>query len=278
MSRIVNPYNFLRWNDLDLGPADSTSDIGNAYLRDAARCDYRPVVKHGEPMRFYINAELGTPWIVDSDFKLRLVNARTGAVVNSNLAVVNKNNFTNTAGVASFNFYSEVTITDAVAEGDYYFEIYGAIRPWLRSNAIQVVSVSNAILVTTNLVTFRNDTYFYGIRYNDLSTFTHQYRLHLNLIEAQEESSIEVYAEVTTGKRRTYNNKLDLVKTVEAYYFDQAAHQAAIVMFAHSSLVINGRTYIKKDAYKESPNPLYKHTKGSINLYDQGFASVNRCS
>ncbi len=278
MSRIVNPYNFLRWDDLDLGPADSTSDIGNAYLRDIGRCDYKPLVKHAEPMRFYVNSELGTNWIVDTDFKIRLVNSRNGAVVNSNLAVLNKNEFTNSLGVASFNFYAEVTIANTVSEGDYYLEIYGAIRAWLRSNTITVVSVNSDKLLPTNLVTFRNDGYFYGTRYNDLTTFTHQYRLHLNLIEAQEESSIEVYAEVTTGKRRTYNNKLDLVKTVEAYYFDQPAHQAAIVMFAHSSLIINGRSYIKKDAYKESPNPISKLTKGTINLYDQGFASVNRCS
>ncbi len=278
MSVIINPYNFLRWDDLGFGPADTTSNIGNAYVRDAARCDYKPIIKHAEPMRFYINAELGTAWIIDTNFKLRLVNARTGATVNSNTATLNQNNFTNTASVVTFNFYSEVTIADTVPEGDYYFEIYGDIKTWLRSNQVTIVGVSNAILAATNLVTFRNDGYFYGIRYNDLTTFTHQYRLHLNLIESQEESSLEVYAEVTSGKRRTYNNKLDLVKTVEAYYFDQPAHLAAVVMFAHSSLVINGRTYVKKDAYKESPNPLSKHTKGTINLYDQGFASVNRCS
>lgn len=278
MSVIINPYNFLRWDDLGNGPSSTTSDIGNAYLRDSARCGYRHVVKHAEPMRFYINAELGTPWINDTNIKLRLVNAKTAAVVNSNVAVLNKNEFTNSASVASFNYYSEVTLADSVPEGDYYLEVYGDTKTWIRSNTFKVVGVNNEILLTTNLVTFRNDGYFYGTRYNDLTTFTHQYRLHLNLIETQEESSIEVYSEVTSGKRRTYSSKLDLVKTVEAYYFDQPAHQAAIVMFAHSSLVINGRVYVKKDAYKESPNPISKLTKGTINLYDQGFASVNRCS
>lgn len=268
----------MRWDDLGNGPADVTSDLPNAYIRDSSRCGYKPVIKHAESMRFYINVELGTVWINDTNIKLRLVKASNGAVTNSNVATLNKNNFTNTASVVTFNYYAEVTLADTVPEGDYYFEIYGDTKTWVRSNTVQVVGVNNSILSATCLFTFRDDTNFYGVRYNDLSSFTQQYRLHFNMIDAQEETNLEVYAEVTSGKRRTFNSKLDLVKTLESYYFDAASHLAAIVMFAHSSLVINGRTYIKKDAYKESPNPTSKLTKGSINLYDQGFASINRCS
>lgn len=277
MSVIVNPYNFLRWDDLGNGPSDISSDIARGYLRDTGRSPYRPVMKHTEAMRFYINCVKGLGFISDTNIKLLLINEVTGAIQNANVAVLQTDTFTNSLGDVTFNYYSEVTLADTVPEGNYYFTIKGDTKTWLKSNTVQVVNVTNPILDITSLLKFRHDTFFYGIRYNDLSTFTHQYRLHINLLEEQEESSVDVFTEVTTGKRRTYNFSLDLTKTVETYYFDKDAHKAAIIMFKHKELYINERQYTAKDGYKESPNPTSKNTKGSIILYDQEFASINRC-
>lgn len=277
MSVIVNPYNFLRWDDLGNGPAATGSDIARGYLRDSGRCPYLPVIKHTEAMRFYINSINGLDFISDTNIKLTLINAVTGAVQNANVATLQTDSFTNPLGDSSFNYYSEVTLADTVPEGTYYFTIKGDTKTWLKSNTIQVVGITSPVLDMTSLVKFRHDTFFYGIRYNALSTFTHQYRLHLNLVEEQEESSVDIFTEVTTGKRRAYNFSLELTKTVETYYFDKDAHKAALIMFKHSELYINERQYVAKDGYKEAPNPLSKNTKGSITLYDQEFASINRC-
>jgi hypothetical protein len=278
MSVVVNPYNFLRWDDLGNGPADATSGIATGYMRSPNRCSYLPVIKHGEAMRFFINTEKGLGFVADTNIKLQLVNAVTGTVQNANVTSLQVCNFTNPAGVSTFTYYAEVTLANTVPEGQYYFVIKGDTKAWLQSNAVYVVNATNPILTATSLAEFRHDTWFYGIRYNDLSTFTHQYRLHINLLEDQEESSVDVFTEVTTGKKRTYNTVLDLIKTVETYYFDAEAHKAAIIMFKHSQFYLNGKQYTAKDAYKQQPDATTKLTKGSITLYDQEFASINRCS
>lgn len=280
MPTIVNQNNFLRWTDVNnIGPSDDTAPIGNGYIQDSARCDYTPIFQHSEANRFYINSILGTYWLVDTNIVLQLVNAVTGAVQNASVASLQKDEFTNSAGTDSFNYYAEVTLANTTPGGLYFLRIKGDTRTWLESNNILVVAATDTDrLRGTSLVTYRHDRYFYGIRYNAQATFTHQYRIHLNYIDQQEESTVDVYKEVTTGARREYNTSMDQVWIVETIDFDKDAHSAAMVMFKHSDFKINGRSYIAKDSYRVGGNPRNKGNKGSISLYDCDFASVTFCA
>jgi len=280
MSTIVNTNNFLRWTDVPgLGPVDTTSAIPNGYIQDSSRCDYAPIFKHEEATRFYINSIVGTYWIADTGIVLQMINSVTGAVTVANAGVLNTDVFVNPAGDDSYNFYAEVTLENTVPPGKYKLRIKGDTRTWLESNEVQVVAATDTDnLRGTALVTYRHDRYFYGIRYQAQPTFTHQYRLHLNYIDQQEESEVNVYKEITTGARREYNISMDLLWTVETYYFDREAHSAAIVMFKHSDFKINGKSYLAKDSYRIGGNPRSKGNKGSISLYDSEFATINRCN
>lgn len=281
MSGLVNIDNFLRWNNVNnLGPADTTSEPTNGYIQNAGQCDYGPVIKHAEAMRFYINSITGTYWIVDTNVKLKLINAVTGVVQNANVATLQVDSFTNPAGNPSFNYYSEVTIADTCPPGKYYFRIQGDAHVWMESNSVLIVAVTDdANLRGTALLNYRHDRYWYGIRYNALTTFTHQYRLHVNQVSGpDEESTVDLYKEVTTGVRREYNISLDQLFGFETADFDKMAHSAAIVMFKSSNLLINGRPFMAKDAYRSIQNPREKFTKGNITLYDNTFATVNHCT
>lgn len=279
----VNTNNFLRWDDLgNNGVPDTSSDISEGYLQDRARCDYTPTMVHGEPMRFYVNSIEGLPWITDDPAActIDLINAVTGVTTKANCAPLQIDLFVNSTDQATFNFFGEAIVTAIDADPtNYYFRIVGPTGTiWMQSNTIRLVAATDTFtLQMTSLCKFRHDRYWYGFRYNALPDFTNQFRLAINMIDEQEESTVEVYKEVTTGKRREYNIALDLIKTAECYYFDKEAYTAAIVMFKSSYLYINGRSYMAKDTLKKNTDPRWKQARSSIILYDQTFSSINNC-
>lgn len=279
----INFQNFLRWDDLGNNPSpDTSTDIAEGYLQDRTRCDYAPTMVHSEAMRFYLNSIEGLPWITDDPAActLDLVNAVTGITTKNNCAPLQIDLFTNSTDQATFNFYGEVIITAVDADpANYYFKIVGPTGTvWMSSNTIRLVATTDtATLQMTSLCKWRHDRYWYGFRYNALADFTNQFRLAINMIDEQEESTVDTYQEVTTGKRREYNLILNLIKTAECYYFDKAAYESAIVMFKSSIMYINGRLYMAKDTLKKNTDPRWKQSRSSIILYDEDFATINNC-
>lgn len=270
----INKYNFLRWSTEEAEPTN-LRPLVNGYIRDAGRCDYMPLLISGETMRFYINALDGLNDIIASPgtAKLKLVNSKTGQVVNADVATLNQDLFTTAEGVDVFTFYADVSIT--IAAGEYYFLIGDDVSNFLTSNFVKVPS--DDYLKYSVLCKFRHDRYFYGVNYQNISDFYQQFRLHLNEIDTQYESDKDVYNEVTTGKQRTFNNYKKKTRKLEAYYFDRGAHDAAEIMFDSDEIFMNGFQYVTKGTYKQNPNPLAKLLKGEIDLYDEDFATANRC-
>jgi hypothetical protein len=272
--RLINKNNFLLWYSSATEAAD-ISDLPNGYIQDRSRCNYQPLLIAGEAMRFYINALDGLSDIITVDtatLKLKLYNSRTGIVTNANVSPLQVDEFGTT-----FTLYSEVVIDGSIPPGDYYFTIEDNATTYLTSSLIKVVSAGSDYRNYTARCTFIHDRYFYGFNYQNVTTFEQQFRLHFNKIDLQEETDIDVYNEVTTGKQRTFNAFMKLPVKLESYYFDEEAHRAAIVMFGHSSIFINGKQYVKKSPYKINTNPTQKTVKGEIELYDQEFATANRC-
>lgn len=274
--KLITRNNFLNWYSNEVQAAD-ISDIPNGYIKDNNRCNYAPLLVQGEAMRFYINTTDGLDSIfsgVDlSTVKLNLVNARTGAISKSNVSPLQEDDFNDT-----FTFYSEVVIDGTVPAGDYYFTIATDSTTYLTSTKIKVVALASDYRNYTARCTFSHDRYFYGVNYQNITSFTQQFRLHINKIDLQEETDVSVYNEVTTGKQRTFNAYMKLPIKLETYYFDEEAHRAAIVMFGHSSIFINGKEYVKKSPYKINTDQTQKTNKGEIEMYDVEFATANRCT
>lgn len=283
MGYLVNKYNFIRWDDLGNNPdADTSTPIAKGYVMDEGRCDWQPIIVLSEAMRFYVNAIEGTSWI-NEDCTLDLINAVTGATTKQNCATLQKDEFNDSAGDPTFNYYSEVVLDPLdVPPGKYYFNVVGptpGFKIWMKSNPFFVVASTNTtILRQSSVVVWRHDRSLCGFRYQALTDFTNKMRLQINQIDEQEESDVEVYKEQTTGQRREYNTNLDLLKTVECYYFSDDEYEAAVIMFKSRSLTINGRKYIAKDSLVRDRNPLSKQKKANISLYDIEFSTINRCN
>lgn len=278
----VNKYNFLRWDDLGNNPdADTTTEPAKGYIIDPLRCDGQPIIQLGEAFRFYVNAEVGTDWITDT-CTLNLINSITGATTLANCAPLLKDLFT--VGVTNtYNYYAEVVLAAIdVPAGIYHFDVVGptpTFKVWMRSNRIIVIATTDTkMLNSSSLCRWRHDRYYYGFRYQALADFTNQMRLRINQINQQEESSVEVYKEQTTGERRQYNQELDLLRTFECYYFSDEEYTAAMIMFKSSDFYLNGRQYLAKDALNNGASPRSKQNKSNIQMYDQEFSSLNRCN
>lgn len=250
-------------------------ELSTGYIRETARCGYFPIVIPYEPLRFYINTDEGISIPVPNTNTLDLINAQTGSVTVANVASLYVHQFS-TSPIRRTH-YAEVILPSTVNPGVYYFMIKNGSTEIARSSSIRVDVPGSDISKGTSLVTFRHDRYFYGLNYHELPNFYQQYRIHLNEIEDQIETDKEIYTEQTTGKQRTFKAEIKRVKKVETYYFDREAHEAAETMFEHKELYINGLQYYSKGAYKRNTNLTSKISKGEIELYDQEFASINRC-
>lgn len=274
---LINTENFLRWDD-GTAPASIESDIATGYNRDPSRCDYKPLLAASEAMRFYINVTDGLAWIDDPNTHLLALVNQAGTVVDADIATLQVHEFATLTGTAK-TFYAEVIIDGTIPAGTYYYQIRTAAEVVkLTSNKFTVVPAGVDHLVYSTLCKFRHDRYFYGINYQDLLTFYQQFRLHLNQIDRQYEGEREVYREVTTGKERTYNNFMNRIKKVESYYFDKLTHDAAAVMYQHDEIFLNLKRVRAKGIYKIDTKELSKLSKAEIDLYDEEFASANRCT
>lgn len=206
--------------------------------------------------------------------KLKLVNAVTGQVINADIATLLVDPFVTEDGDNVFTYYASVSIS-LTPPGVYIFRIGNDTENFLDSSLLFVPPDDYARY--SCICRFRHDRYFYGVNYQNLDDFYQQFRLHLNEIDMQYESDKEVYSEISTGKQRTYNNFKKKIRTLEAYYFDAQAHDACEIMFDSEEIYINGRRYTTKGTYKIITNPATKHNKGVAELYEEDFATANRC-
>lgn len=270
---LINKNSFLRFEDATPSPTD-IADIAKGYIWDKQRCNAMPVLVAGESMIFYINTDT-TLAFNPATVKLNLTNAVSGQVF-LDVSPLTQHIFD--ADIGAYTFYAQVVIDGTVTPGIYFFTVTDTVAGDITSNFIQVINAAGNYLDYTTRCTFRHDRQFYSVPYHQLEDFYQQFRLILNEIDMQPETDKEIYNEVTTGKQRTFNNFMKLVKRVETYYFDDEAHKAAYIMFDSSQLLLNGKSYVPKAVYKITRNSTQKTNKGEIELYDEGFASVNRCT
>lgn len=277
---IVNKYNFLRWDDL--APSTEQPAMPTPYRRDRGGCPYMPIGYPTESLSFYINTVNGFDsssfsGTAFSGLRLDLIDARTNLPVATGIGVLQQH-FLDAPTNSKYNIYSTVVLP-AAATGVYYFRIVrvAAGVPALQSNFVLVRNDKANLDLETAYVRFRHDRFFYNVGYQDLPGFYQQFRIHLNIIERQLDSDKEIYKEVTTGKHRVSENYLERYYRIETYYFDDAAHEAAGVMVEHDFLEINGRPYKVRATYKENSNQLSVYSKGEFEIWDESFASVNRC-
>lgn len=265
----VNRYNFLRWDD---GMPTLNQDFPNNYIKEKP-C-YKPTLLNGEAMIFYINVHEGLSNAIMAGTTLDLV--KTNGDVTGNIAPLQTHTFTvSIAGVPTTKstFYASVVVT-GIPYGEYFFRITDGTNTLLTSNLFIVTDdIENTVLAK-----FRHNRYMAGVRYHELTDFYQQYRIHMNFIDWQLEVERSIYTEVTTGKQRTYNAVANKMIKAETYYFDDLAHEAAFFMFECKEVLINGNLVSYKSPYKINRDSTQALNKGEIELFDDNFATINRCN
>jgi hypothetical protein len=129
-----------------------------------------------------------------SDLRLDLVNVATLAVT-AGVGTLQQN-FLNAPTNTIYNIYSTFVIP-SVANGIYVLRITRIASgiPVLTSSFIYVRSDKANLDRETVYVRFRHDRFFYNTRYQDITGFFQQFRIHLNVIERQLDSDKEIYKE-----------------------------------------------------------------------------------
>jgi len=271
----LNDVNFLRWFDALADPNLPTPP--HAYWRNRYACDMRPIGLPGESQSFYINTANGLlPPNGFESLRLNMVDDYSNLIA-SDIGVLQQH-FIPDSSEGRYNIYCEYVIP-FVSQGTKRLQIYDTVanQELYTSTPINIRHDQQRLYETTSFVRFRHDRFFYNIRYHDIPTFTQQFRLGLSVIEAQVEGENKVYKNAINGRARLLESVEDKVVRFETYYFDEAAHDACAIMIKHSFLEINNRLFQFKSGYKRTPNALNKLSKGEFEVYDQSFASINRC-
>lgn len=267
--------NFLKWYD---SAADAAQpDLPHAYWKDRESCGSFAIAYPTETLSFYVNTTdgLGANYGTFSDLRLSMVRADTGVVVSASITGLLQHNLT----APNYNLYGTFAIPAGATPGLHYFRIYlntGGITK-LTSGYVLVRTDKTALDNETSYVKFRHDRFFYNIKYAALPGFYQQFRLPLSVIDTQYESENEQYKEVTTGKPRILNSFEERFHKLESYWFDPSMHEALNVMSKHDYLEINGKRYRFKTGLKISTDVRTKINKGEWEVFDEEYASVNRC-
>lgn len=263
---LFNQYSFIRFEDTNPDPHDTPPQ---AYIRDRCQFAFMPIIVPGEDIAFYIGSRNG--YDLGATVNLQIVKYNTNTIIGT-YPHLNKDLFVG----GLYNLYADFTIP-ALDNGVYYFRVVtGTGTVLLTSN--QLLCMNEDYENVSSYVEFTNDQTLYNVRYNDLSNFYQKFRLRITDITGGDyEQGNESYRSVTSGRYRDLLEIPERYYTFEAYYFDTLAYEALSCFLAHRTRIINGKEYGFKENLTKDPILLTKVAKGTFQMWDQSFSTVNKC-
>ena len=263
---LFNQYSFLRFEDTN---PDPHTEPPQAYIRDRCQFPFMPIIVPGENIAFYIGQKYG--FDLGATVNLQIVKYNTGQIIGT-YPYLQKDLFTG----GLYNLYADFTIP-ALTDGVYIFRVVtGGGSVLLTSN--QLLCMNSDYENVSSYVEFTNDQNLYNVRYAELGNFYQKFRLRITDITGGDyEQSNESYRSVTSGRYRDLLEIPERFYTFEAYYFDKMAFEALSCFLAHRTRIINGKEYGFKANLTHDPILLNKVAKGTFQMYDQAFSTVNKC-
>jgi hypothetical protein len=278
----VNKHNFISWfstiGKINFSSIDCDNcfwDLPNAYLLNKKPQRHYPVVTNDEEFSFYINFRQDFAHPDFDSFRLDLI-SKTG-LVQQNVAPLER---VFQADDTNYFPYASVTL-NGVKPGIYRLAITNtnSAVPYdvlFISNEIQVMTVAEAPKYTGRF-SYSLSSNMYRYLWSELpSDWLLQIRLKCNLVGEDNDGELTQYRAATTGKLRNVANDLDRFITLEMYYFDKLAHRAMEVFQTNDFILVNGETYLVKDLYKRSFDVQAHTYKGTLELFEQDFSTINR--
>jgi hypothetical protein len=263
---LVNQYNFLRFDD---GTGTDPEVLPQAYIRERCQYPFMPILVPGESLAFYINSRYG----YDYGVTLYLEFVKRGQVVHTDTTSLQKD----VIDVDHYNLYADFTIP-ALDDGVYTLRVVNpAGTVFLTSN--EMLCMNSDYENVSSYLEFTNDQNLYNVRYAELANFYQKFRLRITDVTGGDyEQNNESYMSVTSGRYRDALSIPQRYYTFECYYFDAYAFEALACFLAHRTRIINEREYAFKENLSHDPILMTKVAKGTFQMYDQEFSTINKCT
>jgi hypothetical protein len=263
---LFNQYSFIRFSDTN---PDTYTAPPQAYIKERDQYPFLPIIVPGENIAFYIGSRYG--YDLGATVNLQIVKYNTGEIIGT-YPYLQKDLFVG----GLYNLYADFTIP-ALSDGIYQFRAVtagGAVL--LTSNPL--LCMNDDYQNVSSYVEFTNDQNLYNVRYAELGNFYQKFRLRITDITGGDyEQGNESYRSVTSGRYRDLLEIPERYYTFEAYYFDTLAFEALSCFLAHRTRLINTKEYGFKANLSHDPILLSKVSKGTFQMYDQSFSTVNKC-
>jgi len=262
---LLNTMNFFRFSYND---DPETNELPQAYIRERCLFDHMPIIVPGEDLAFYINTQYG----VNYAKTLRIEFVKNGVVeaTSTDLSY-------DIISATNYNIYADLVIP-VLPDGIY------TMRMLTNDNVVRLTSnkllcLNSGYENVSSYLSFTNKINLYNVRYANLINFSQKMRLRITDVTGGDyEFNQEAYLSVSTGLRRDLTAINQRYYTFEAYYFDRYAFEALACFLGHQTRIINNKTYSSKEGVSHDAILTTNKTKGTFQLYDQSFATVNRCS
>jgi hypothetical protein len=279
----VNKYNFISWFQSSGKINFATTTCSNVHwdlakfyrLNKIHRIPHMPAFVNDEQFSFYINFTDNYNYGNFSSLRLDLVN--NYGVVQQGVGVLqrvfqadglNYYIYANVilSGVAiGMGYRLAITDTSTAAPHDVLFV----------TQEFECMLAADAPALTIRF-RFACSVDIYKYLYTSIPDFLQQIRLRVSVLEEDIDGTIDQYRSVSSGKLRNVAFDLDLFVNIETYWFDDLAHRAMFVFQVHDIIFLNDQAYLVKQLYKVQWDQKRKVNKGTIELFQQEFSTLNR--
>lgn len=260
----INGQNFLRWDD---GTGQNPQDLPQAYIKN--RCpEFMPIFVPGERLSFYINTKFG----VNFGGGLRIQYQRNGSIVATSNVIQY-----DLLDISHYNIFADYVLP-SLPNGVYKLLITNTAgtTTYLTSNKVYVMNEDYENI--SSYLEFTNGDILYNVRYNELNNFYQRFRLMITDVTGGDyEMNNESYLATTTGRYRDLLANPQRYYTFEMYYADKDALEAITAFLAHRTRIINEKEYAFKEGMIHNPITTVKTVKATFQMYDQSFATINKC-
>ena len=233
------------------------------YVRDIER-NFTPVYIPGETYSVYFNPDALLCDANGSNFQLWLIDTSGNQIFN--IGVMNILSIV-TGSIIPYHLYLTF-VFPTVKDGQYYFQIYDPISN-LEKGRGNLLLVCFDSVERTCIIKFRHNDNLFNFYYNLLPvTFYQIFRLPLSQTDLQFLSDRQEYRESSNGRNlRISKSFRDKKLTIEAYWFDDEAHEALSAALEHNDIRINGwRVLNVKQVAVDRQTPYSNLTKGNFEI------------
>ena len=238
-------------------------NFNRPYVRDEGR-NFTPIYLQGETYSVYFNPDDLLCDENGSSFQLYIINT-----AGAHVALIPGLTILPIVGVYSIPYHLYCTfVFPPIPNGQYYFQIWDPTTNSEKGRSNLILADCNCVDLTC-LVKFRHDDNLYNVYYNLLPTSFYQiFRLPLSQVGLDFLSERQEYRQSSNGRNlRIGKSFRDTKLTLEAYWFDDEAHEALTAMLEHSEIWINGwRVLNTKTAAIERQTPYSNQTKSNFEV------------